>query len=139
MKIYTRQQLHDLVWSGPMRDVAKTLGLSDNGRRKHCVKALVPLPPQGHWNKVQAGQTVKTIPLPRRPPGVTDEITVSQWDYRENERRLKGEDPVAPVFDEPIATVRERVARNLGIVAAAKNLSPPHAGCPLHKAPSATR
>jgi hypothetical protein len=34
---------------------------------------------------------------------------------------------VAPVFDEPMDTVRERVARNLGIVAAAKNLSPPHA------------
>jgi len=127
MKNYTRQQLHDLVWSGPMRDVAKTLGLSDNGLRKHCAKAFVPLPPQGHWNKVQAGQTVKTIPLPPRPPGVTGEITIGQWDYREHERRLKEEEAVAPVFDEPISTVRERVARNLGIVAAAKNLSPPHA------------
>ena len=32
----TRQQLHDLVWFGPMRDVAKRLGLPDNGLRKHC-------------------------------------------------------------------------------------------------------
>jgi hypothetical protein len=68
METYTRQQLHDLVWSGPMRDVAKKLGLSDNGLRKHCLKAFVPLPPQGHWNKVHAGQNVKTIPLPLRPP-----------------------------------------------------------------------
>jgi hypothetical protein len=52
--------------------------------RKHCVKAFVPLPPQGHWNKVQAGQTVKTIPLPPRPPGVTDETTIGQRDYRES-------------------------------------------------------
>jgi hypothetical protein len=39
METYTRQQLHDLVWSGPLREVAKKLGLSDNGLRKHCVKA----------------------------------------------------------------------------------------------------
>jgi hypothetical protein len=45
MEAYTRQQLHDLVWSGPMRDVAKKLGLSDNGLRKHCAKAFIPLPP----------------------------------------------------------------------------------------------
>jgi hypothetical protein len=64
METYTRQQLHDLAWSGPMREVAKKLGLSDNGLRKHCAKAFVPLPPQGHWNKVHAGQKVKTIPLP---------------------------------------------------------------------------
>jgi hypothetical protein len=51
METYTRQQLHDLVWSGPMREVAKRLGLSDNGLRKHCVKPFVPLPPQGHWNR----------------------------------------------------------------------------------------
>lgn len=127
MQNYTRQQLHDLVWSGPMRDVAKKLGLSDNGLRKHCVKAFVPLPPQGHWNKVQAGQTVKVIPLPPRPPGVADEISIGQWDYREYERRISEEELVAPVFAEPVEALRERVARNLGVVAAAKNLSPPHA------------
>jgi hypothetical protein len=35
-------------------------------------------------------------------------------------------DPVAPMFDEP-ETLRERIARNLGVVVASKNLSPPHA------------
>jgi hypothetical protein len=126
MESYTRRQLHDLVWSGPMRDVAKKLGLSDNGLRKHCVKAFVPLPPQGHWNKVHAGQKIKTIPLPPRPPGVSDAISIGQWDYRLEERRLMEVEPVPPVFDEPIETLRERVARNLGVVAASKNLSLPH-------------
>jgi hypothetical protein len=76
MESYTRRQLHDLVWSGPMRDVAKKLRLSDNGLRKHCVKAFVPLPPQGHWNRVKAGQTVKTSPLPARPPGVSNTVSI---------------------------------------------------------------
>jgi hypothetical protein len=43
-----RQHLHDLVWSAPIRDVAKKIALSDNGLPKHCVKAFMPLPPQGH-------------------------------------------------------------------------------------------
>jgi hypothetical protein len=127
MESYTRQQLHDLVWSGPMRDVAKTLGLSDNGLRKHCLKAFVSLPPQGHWNRVRAGQKVKTVTLPPRPPGVSNIIDIGQWDYRLHEKRLIEVEPVPPVFDEPIEALRERVSRNLGVVAASKNLSPPHA------------
>jgi hypothetical protein len=127
METYTRQQLHDLVWSGPMREVAKKLGLSDNGLRKHCVKAFVPLPPQGHWNKVQAGQKVKTTPLPPRPPGVSVQVMIGQWDYRQYEKRLKEAEPVEPEFEEAIEALRERVARNLGVVVAAKSLSPPHA------------
>ena len=31
------------------------------------------------------------------------------------------------MFDEPIETLRERIVRNLGVVVASKNLSPPHA------------
>ena len=116
METYTRQQLHDLVWSGPMRDVAKTLGLSDNGLRKHCVKAFVNLPPQGHWNRVKAGQAVKTNPLPARPPGLSNTVTIGQWDYRFEEKRLLEVEPTPPVFDEPIEAVRERVSRNLGRV-----------------------
>ena len=127
MKTYTRQELHDLVWSGPMRDAAKKIGLSDNGLRKHCVKAFVPLPSQGHWNKVHAGQKVKTTPLPPRPPGVSDEIPIGAGDYREYNTRLVETEPVAPVFEESIEVPRERVARNLGVVVASKNLSPPHA------------
>lgn len=127
METYTRQQLHDLVWSGPMRDVSKKLNLSDNGLRKHCVKAFVPLPPQGYWNKLRAGQKVKTIALPPRPPGVAGAVTFGNWDYRQYEQELKDNEPVAPVFDEPIETLRERVTRNLGIVVAAKSLVPPHA------------
>ena len=101
METYTRQQLHDLVWSGPMREVAKKLGLSDNGLRKHCVKAFVPLPPQGHWNKIQAGQKVKTTPLPPRPAGVSVQVMIGQWDYRQHEKRLKEAEPIEPEFDGP--------------------------------------
>ena len=110
-----------------MRDVAQKIGLSDNGLRKHCVKAFVLLPPQGRWNRVHAGQKVKTTPLPPRPPGVSDTVDIGQWDYRQHEKRLMEIEPVTPAFDEPIEALRERIARNLGVVVASKNLSPPHA------------
>jgi hypothetical protein len=127
METYTRQQLHDLVWSGPIRDVAKKLGPSDNGLRKHCVKAFIRLPPQGHWNKVQAGQKVKTTPLPARPPGVSNTISIGQWDYRLHEKRLMEIEPTPPIFDESIEVLRERISRNIGTVVVSKALSPPHA------------
>lgn len=124
---YSRQQLYDLVWSGPMREVSKELSLSDNGLRKQCLKAFVPLPPQGYWNKINAGQKPKVTPLPPRPPGVSDTVTVGAWNYLEYNKKLLETEPVAPVIDEPIESLRERVARNIGVVVASKNLSPPHA------------
>jgi hypothetical protein len=43
----TRQQLHDLVWSKPVRDVAKDFGMSDVALAKRCRAVNVPLPPRG--------------------------------------------------------------------------------------------
>lgn len=54
--IFTRKQLLDLVWSAPMRSVAAEIGLSDVGLKKAVVKAGIPTPPQGHWNRVAAGK-----------------------------------------------------------------------------------
>jgi hypothetical protein len=72
------------------------------------------------------GERGKTTPLAPQPPGVSDEVRIGQWDYRQYERRLKEAEPVEPVFEEPIEALRERVTRNLGVVVAAKSLSPPH-------------
>jgi hypothetical protein len=56
MATLTRRQLYDLIWSKPMRDAAQELGLSDVGLKKVCTRHRVPVPPQGYWNKVRAGQ-----------------------------------------------------------------------------------
>lgn len=52
----TRRQLYDLVWTKPMRDAAADIGISDVGLKKACVRHRVPVPPQGYWNKIHAGQ-----------------------------------------------------------------------------------
>ena len=60
----SRVELFDLVWSKPMTHLAKELGLSDVGLRKICVKFRIPLPPRGHWSRLQFG---KQDPRPELP------------------------------------------------------------------------
>lgn len=57
-----RVKLFDEVWNEPMTTVAKRYGISDNGLRKRCIKLEIPLPPIGHWAKLEAGKTVMTKP-----------------------------------------------------------------------------
>jgi len=60
----TRQELYRLVWSTPLRTLAKGFGISDVGLAKACRRNNIPLPGLGYWAKVQAGKKVSQIPLP---------------------------------------------------------------------------
>jgi hypothetical protein len=64
----SRSALHELVWTKPVRDVAKEFGISDVALAKRCRALKIPLPARGYWAKVAAGQK------PRRPalPPFTD-------------------------------------------------------------------
>jgi hypothetical protein len=59
----TRRQLYDLIWSKPMRDAAREVGLSSVGLKKVCLRHKVPVPPQGYWNKIQAGHRPTKLPF----------------------------------------------------------------------------
>lgn len=61
----TRKELYDLVWSKPLRDVAKEFGISDVGLGKTCARHGIPKPPRGYWAQLQAGQKVEKQPLSR--------------------------------------------------------------------------
>lgn len=64
-KTFTRQQLYELVWQRPLRDVARELGISDVALGKACRRLAIPLPGRGYWAKVAAGQKLTPIPLPK--------------------------------------------------------------------------
>lgn len=76
MTSFTREQLHALVWSEPVRRAAERLGLSDVALAKACRKNDIPIPPRGHWAKVEAGKKTHKQPLPRRGIGMPQTITV---------------------------------------------------------------
>ena len=61
----TRKELFDKAWDLPMTKLAKEFGCSDVGLRKVCVKNQIPLPPQGHWQKISFGKGFAKPKLPR--------------------------------------------------------------------------
>lgn len=54
----TRRELYDEVWSAPLLSLSKKYQISDAGLRKMCIRLAIPLPNQGHWNKLRAGKKV---------------------------------------------------------------------------------
>lgn len=70
-KVFTRNQLYELVWQRPLRDVARELGISDVALGKACRRHLIPLPGRGYWAQIAAGQKLTQIPLPSTPAGMS--------------------------------------------------------------------
>ncbi|UDF28482.1 UNVERIFIED_ORG: hypothetical protein LHK14_13285 [Roseateles sp. XES5] len=62
-RTFTREELHDLVWSTPILKLAEEFGISDRGFAKICIRHLVPTPPRGYWAKIEAGLPAKKTPL----------------------------------------------------------------------------
>jgi hypothetical protein len=127
---FTREKAYELAWSEPMRDLAKRFGLSDVGLKKALQKADIPLPPQGHWNRVHAGKAVLRAKLPPRGPAMPDSISFGEvsrpnW-ASEPAEVLRAPMPVEPRFTEPLAAVRERVATRVGQCRVSHDLSSIH-------------
>lgn len=84
----TRQELYNLVWETPLSQLAKKYNLSDNGLRKVCKKLDIPLPKNGHWQKIKFNKKVIIEKLPVNNK-VENSITLN---FRENaETVIKGE------------------------------------------------
>ncbi len=76
---YHRDELYRLVWSKPVRQVAKTYGVSDVALAKICRRLNVPVPGRGHWARVAAGQKPKRRPLTPLKAGQPAEVRVDRW------------------------------------------------------------
>lgn len=62
---YDRDKLYNEVWEQPVTKVAEQYGVSDVAIAKVCRKMRVPVPGRGYWRKLQTGQKMKKIPLPK--------------------------------------------------------------------------
>ncbi len=47
-RIFTRQELHSLVWATPVWELAKGFDISDRGLAKICTRADIPFPQRGY-------------------------------------------------------------------------------------------
>lgn len=65
----TREELYERIWSTPTRTVAVELGISDVGLGKICKRMGIPKPTRGYWRRVETGQRVTKVSLPKAKPG----------------------------------------------------------------------
>lgn len=72
----SREDLYQLVWAKPTRELAKEFGISDVAVGKICKKLKVPKPPSGYWQRIAAGYKVKTPLLAPSTKGQPIEITI---------------------------------------------------------------
>lgn len=115
-----RQALYDLVWSTPMKTLAAQFGISDVGLKKTCARAAIPTPDRGYWAKREAGKHTVQVALPKRAPGMSDEVVVAggsnHWQYSSSEEDPRGPLPAPPEFPESLESVCERIAAAVGKV-----------------------
>lgn len=69
-RLLTRQELYDLVWSKPIRNLAKEFGISDVGLAKACARHNIPRPERGYWQQLTVG---KAPERPQLPPAAGEE------------------------------------------------------------------
>ena len=71
----TREEIYDLVWSKPMREVAPTLNITDVGLAKMCKRLNIPRPKQGYWLRDKRDRA-KPRALPPATKGMSSAVTI---------------------------------------------------------------
>ena len=77
----SREQLHDLVWSMPMTEIARQSGLRDQHIARACDGAEVARPRAGYWQKLEHGKFVARVALSNDRFAASDVVTIdpSGW------------------------------------------------------------
>lgn len=73
---FKREALYDLVWTAPVMEVARRLGVSDVGLAKLCRRAAIPIPARGYWARIESGQQLPRPPLPLAPEGLPELLRI---------------------------------------------------------------
>lgn len=73
MRVVTREQLYDIVWSSPLPEAADGLGITIELLRRISGLLEVPLPKPGHWRRAK---TPRRRSLPRLPKSAPTKVTL---------------------------------------------------------------
>lgn len=126
----TREELYQLVWSEPLRTLAKRFGISDVALAKRCRAANIPLPGLGYWAKKEAGKKVFQSALPQRGLGQSDSLNIGPDQRRtqvEADEELLRTMLVPPKpFPDGLPEVMARARQIVGKVRASSSLANPH-------------
>ena len=64
-KIYTRQELFDLVWNEPLSKLATKFNIETQYLKDICLENNIPLPTRGYWSKVRFDKEIDKPILPK--------------------------------------------------------------------------
>lgn len=130
MQRISREDFYRAVWLEPIKTVAARLGISDVALAKICRKHSIPIPPRGHWAKVQSGKRVFCPLLPARGLGMPELLHAGRsmpWYQGVSDADLMdAEIPPPPEFPEPVADLVARVTKLVGKVGMVRDLRAPH-------------
>ena len=92
-----------------MSRLAADFDIAPTVLRLQCLEAGIPLPGSGYWSRRRWGKGQPPPPLPPRPPGAADIITLGTYEtwWRRRSEMLGEPIPPEPQFDQ---TVEEVVA-----------------------------
>ena len=124
--IFTRDELYRAIWSEPVQKVAKRLDISDVGLAKACRAANIPLPPRGHWARIEVGQSPPQARLPPRFPGQDEFIQIGQSQRPWNDETIPPTVPPEPQYPESVDDLKLRVKKLIGKVPARITLESPN-------------
>lgn len=79
---FRREELYELVWTAPVIEVAKRIGVSDVALAKLCRRAAIPLPGRGYWARVESGQHIGADSLPPAPAGLPSLLRIRGAEHR---------------------------------------------------------
>jgi hypothetical protein len=98
----SREELYRRVWELPVVTLAKEFDISDVGLSKACRANDIPLPPRGHWVKLQHG---KTVTKPALPPSTVTVVVIDAPRHRlpvpPNRKRPASAEPQKIVLEAP--------------------------------------
>lgn len=117
---FTRDQLHDLVWTKPVIRLAREFGLSDRGLAKACERFKIPRPGRGYWARLQHGQPARRVPLPKLEGDAPVEITITPEPHQKIGRPQLADEPPAIPIPEVLADPHPMVVRTADSLRAAK-------------------
>ncbi|RVG14948.1 hypothetical protein [Sinorhizobium meliloti] len=126
----SREALYELVWTTPVKTLATQHGISDVAFAKTCKQHNIPLPPRGHWAKLEAGKKVYRQPLPERALGMPRDVSfgASKWNYYGSAHKDLIELELTPPrpFDETLTEVRAKLTKGVKKVTVPRDLSMAH-------------
>lgn len=81
MITFTREQLYNLVWAKPMRNIAADYGVNAIELAKKCDEHDIPRPKAGYWQKLEHGKPTERASLGKdiSPNAISTVVQNEEW------------------------------------------------------------